>query len=84
MILTEKIKEYWSTDNRLKGGNLRVITPHDAMEFQAHLLLHLLNDNIIPVPRSEIFCKLQMGITFHWDEDKQQYLIEVKPSIITL
>ncbi len=79
--LTAKIKEYFKSNDRLNGGTSKgkkhKITPREAMEFQSHLLLHLLNDNVIPVPRSEIFCKLQLGITFDWDENKNQYVIEV-------
>ena len=50
-ILTNRIANYFKTDNRLEGGNRQPITTRQAMEFQGHLLLHLLNDNVIPVPR---------------------------------
>lgn len=77
-ILTVRVEEYFASANRLEGCPGTVITTRDAMNFQAHILLHLLNDNIIPVPRSEIFCHLQLGTTFDWDMSRQQFFIEFK------
>lgn len=77
LILTKRVEAYFKAANRLEGGSGQPITIRDAMEFQAHLLLHLLNDNVIPVPRSEIFCKLQIGVSFTWDNAKNIYVIEV-------
>lgn len=80
LILTKRVEAYFKAPDRLEGGSGQPITIRDAMEFQAHLLLHLLNDNVIPVPRSEIFCKLQIGVSFTWDSMKKIYVIEVSSS----
>lgn len=76
--LTKRIEEYFSADNRLQGCPGKQLTMRDALTYQAHLLLHLLNDNIIPVPRTEIFCSLQIGMSFDWDFPKQQFVLEFK------
>lgn len=77
-LLAKRIKKYFKAKNRLIGGQgKKALTTRDAMEFQAHLLLHLLNDHVIPVPRSEIFCKLQIGVSFDWEDKSNQYVIEV-------
>lgn len=77
VILTKRVQDYFKAPLRLKGGDGPSITIRQAMEYQAHLLLHLLNDNVIPVPRSEIFCKLQIGVSFDWDDVHEMYVIEV-------
>jgi hypothetical protein len=76
-ILTKRVEAYFAAEGRLRGDTGAPVTLRDAMEYQAHMLLHLLNDNIIPVPRSEIFCKLQLGVSFDWDKVKKMYVIEV-------
>ena len=54
-----------------------MITEDDAWHVQGHLLLHLLNDNVIPVPRTEIFTQLSRGTTFDWDKTKGKWRIQV-------
>jgi hypothetical protein len=76
--LTASVRNYFATENRLDPDHK--VTPTQALAFQSHLLLHFLNDDVIPVVRSEIFCKLQLGTSLNWDKKRKQYVIEVTNS----
>ena len=58
--LTKELKAYF-TFERLNPATTP--TTGDAWQFQRHLVLHLLNDDVIAVPRSELLSSLQRGIT---------------------
>jgi hypothetical protein len=49
----------------------------EAWRFQGHLVLHLLNDNIIAVPRSELLGSLTLGTTCVFDNDNNQWIFKV-------
>lgn len=49
----------------------------EAWRFQGHLILHLLNDNIIAVPRSELLGSLQLGSTCAFDNEGKQWIFKV-------
>lgn len=49
----------------------------EAWRFQGHLILHLLNDNIIAVPRSELLGSLQLGSTCTFDNEANQWMFKV-------
>ena len=48
-----------------------------AWKFQGHFLLHLFNDNVIAVPRSEVLGSLRRGTTCIWEEKAQQWIFKV-------
>ena len=50
----------------------------EAWKFQGHLILHLLNDNIIAVPRSELLGSIQRGSSCVFDKDANQWIFKVK------
>ena len=58
------------------------ITASDALRYQAHLLLHLLNDAVVPVVRSEVLCALRANVahgSFTKDQVSGVYCIDVSP-----
>jgi hypothetical protein len=49
------------------------VSADTAWRFQGHLLLHLLNDNVVPVPRSQLLGTLCNGSTCVFDEKLEQW-----------
>lgn len=77
-ILSRAIHDFFS-DEILKPSpkRLQLVTRVDAFLVQAHLLQHILLDNVIPVVRSEVLVNLQLGRTFHFNVEEKHYYIEV-------
>ena len=75
VVLSQKISAYFAMPDP-EG-----ITAVDALRYQTHLLLHLLNDAVAPVVRSEVLCALRVSAngsgTFGKDEATGDYRIDV-------
>jgi hypothetical protein len=54
----------------------------EAWQVQGHLVLHILNDNVVAVPRSELLGSLIRGSTFDWDKEKGQWLMKVRALLL--
>jgi hypothetical protein len=72
--LTQAIRDYF-TNERLepKGAPMT----DEAWRFQGHLILHLLNDDVIAVPRSELLGSLVRGTTCTFDKESMQWIFKV-------
>jgi hypothetical protein len=78
--LTSAVASYFTAD-RLNPTS--TILMDDAWRFQGHLVLHLLNDDVIAVPRSELLGSLVRGTTCKFDKDSMRWLFQVNPKIQT-
>ena len=72
--LSEAVKKYFSAE-RLDPTTKP--NDDDAWQVQGHLILHLLNDNVVAVPRSELLGSLIRGSSFDWNKEKGQWAMKV-------
>lgn len=49
----------------------------ECFDYQNHLVVYLLNNNSVPVPRTQLLCLMQLGSTFKYNEHRKCYEIEV-------
>jgi hypothetical protein len=77
-VLSAAIKTYFNTE-RLNPTVLP--SDDDAWQAQGHLILHLLNDSCVAVPRSELLGSLIRGSSFDWDKDRGQWAMKVRVSL---
>lgn len=75
--LSAAIKTYFNAE-RLNPTALP--SDDDAWQAQGHLILHLLNDSCVAVPRSELLGSLIRGSSFNWDKDRGQWAMKVRLS----
>ena len=75
--LSAAIKTYFNAE-RLNPTVLP--SDDDAWQAQGHLILHLLNDSCVAVPRSELLGSLIRGSSFEWDKDRGQWAMKVRVS----
>jgi hypothetical protein len=52
-------------------------TAAECFEFQNHLVVYLLNNGSIPVPRTQLLVKLRIGDTLKFNEERGVFQIEV-------
>lgn len=69
--LTTAVKKYF-TKERLNPSTAP--SADEAWRFQGHMLLHLLNDDVIAVPRSELLGSLQRGLTCKFEKETFQWI----------
>jgi hypothetical protein len=72
--LTQAIRDYFTNDRlEPKGAPMT----DEAWRFQGHLILHLLNDDVIAVSRSELLGSLVRGTTCTFDKESMQWIFKV-------
>ena len=79
--LSAAVKQYFTAE-RLNPTSLP--SEDEAWQVQGHLVLHILNDNVVAVPRSELLGSLMRGSTFDWDKEKGQWLMKVRALLLLL
>jgi hypothetical protein len=77
--LTRSIADYFSME-RL-NPQTKPLT-NEGWQFQGHFILHLLNDDVVAVPRSEVLGALRRGTTCVWEKDEKQWLFKVTVNTI--
>lgn len=50
----------------------------DAWRFQGHFILHLLNDDVVAVPRSELLGSLQRGTSCVFEKDNMKWVFKME------
>jgi len=81
LLLETKLAEFFARDD---PSSARHVTVAQALEFQDHLIVHWLNDDVIPVPRSEVFCALTLGKSFRFDDKADAYVFDVRACALPL
>ncbi len=76
-MLSDEVQKYFSDECLNPKPSPAPIGVAEAWRFQGHLLLHLLNDDVVAVPRSEILTGLRRGTTCVWDKDLNQWIWKV-------
>jgi hypothetical protein len=77
--LTQAIREYFGKE-RLEPKAAPMTD--EAWRYQGHLILHLLNDDVIAVPRSELLGSLERGTTCVFEKESMQWIFKVPPPLL--